>query len=89
MPKPPVPAVPNASKLASNKFRPPNSSKIIKTIVITVYILYNTLAVDDNFETILPNVGPGTSAFITYTEVGEYFGKIASAKTRTPIPPTK
>ena len=31
-PKPPVPAVPNASKLASNKFKPPNRSKIIKTI---------------------------------------------------------
>ena len=43
----------------------------------------------ESFETSFPNVGPGTSAFITWTEPGECFGNIASTSTSTPIPPTK
>src|SRR5690625_2232020 len=56
---------------------------------MTIYITKRIRAEEDNLETNFPKVGTGISAFIICTEPEFELGKIANAKTKTPMPPIK
>src|SRR5690625_2143084 len=52
-------------------------------------MIYNIRAEEESRETSFPKVGPVISAFIICTESDSELGRMAKAKTKTPIPPIK
>ena len=92
IPKPPVPAVPNAVHSASKRGIFPASKNNILKRVSTIYSTYSIMAVSRILGTSLPTSGPGLSAFKRCSREPPDFeldGTMASKNTSTPIPPSQ